>query len=134
MPPPVQNVGVAQAIQGLFLAAAAVPGEPQHARTPLHASHPGYTVVSIPAHPACLHVTGTFSLIAPLPFRCTAGWLAGRMRKDSILRMLALVQLAAIATTSWVLYEDSWEPDRKFRVLCIALALWGVAQVGAAFG
>ena len=57
-----------------------------------------------------------------------AGWLAGRMRKDSILRMLGFVQLAAIATTAHALVQDDWDPDHKFRVLCLALALWGTAQ------
>lgn len=56
------------------------------------------------------------------------GWLAGRMRKDTILRSLGLVQLSAIAVTSWTLLSDDWSPGDRFRMLCVALALWGVAQ------
>ncbi|GAX74844.1 hypothetical protein CEUSTIGMA_g2290.t1 [Chlamydomonas eustigma] len=77
-----EDVGVAQAIQGLFFATAALP----------------------------------------------AGWLAGKVRKDAILRWLGLIQLLAIAMTSWALMNQTWEPSFKFKVLCAALALWGIGQ------
>ena len=50
------------------------------------------------------------------------------MRKDAILRFLGLVQLSAIAVTSWTLLSDDWAPADRFRMLCVALGLWGVAQ------
>ncbi len=58
-----------------------------------------------------------------------AGWLAGRIRKDVILRVLSVIQLLAISLTSYVLINDEMDSQSKFNVLCGALALWGVAQV-----
>lgn len=58
------------------------------------------------------------------------GWLSYlAQRRDSTLRLLALLQFIAIALTSMVMLHDNWSSDLKFKLMCGALALWGMVNV-----
>lgn len=57
-----------------------------------------------------------------------AAWLASHLRRDTILQIMGCVALLAIGTTSYTLLYASGM--QQYVLLCAALALWGVAQVG----
>ncbi len=70
----------------------------------------------------------------PLP-PLAAGWLARTYRRDSILRVMSCLALAAAAATSAALLLDAQRYGAyKYPLLCGGLALWGVAQVGLGGG
>jgi hypothetical protein len=131
-PRPPQSVGIAQAVQGLFLVSSAIPGGsrdlssalPGALSTRSRSSTQGYSMR--PCTPCATSIL--IPPLPPAPPAHAAGWMASWMRKDTILRILALVQLAGIGLLSWVVQETTLPQAHKFLVLCGALALWGLAQ------